>query len=105
MGEPRMTLATQRVLGAFLADSDREFHGYELGQEAGLASGTIHPILARLEAAGWLDSRWEEIDERAEGRRARRYYRLTDSGVNAARAALARVRPVGRLALRPSEGS
>jgi PadR family transcriptional regulator PadR len=100
-----MTLATQRVLGAFLADSDREFHGYELGQEAGLASGTIHPILARLEAAGWLDSRWEEIDERAEGRRARRYYRLTDSGVNAARTALARVRPVGRLALRPSEGS
>ena len=47
-----MTLATQRVLGAFLADSDREFHGYELGQEAGLASGTIHPILALRPSEG-----------------------------------------------------
>ena len=48
------------------------------------------PILARLETVGWLTSRWEDIDPRAEGRPARRYYRLTPDGLELARAALAR---------------
>jgi PadR family transcriptional regulator PadR len=54
------------------------------------ASGTIHPILARLEGIGWLESRWEEIDPRVEGRPARRCYRLTPDGIQPARGALAR---------------
>ena len=36
----------------------------EIGHAAGLPSGTVHPILARLEGVGWLESRWEEIDPR-----------------------------------------
>jgi hypothetical protein len=62
----------------------------EIGHAAGLPSGTVHPILARLEGVGWLESRWEEIDPRAEGRPARRYYRLTPDGLELARSALAR---------------
>ena len=54
-----------------------ELYGVEIGAAAGPPSGTVHPILARLETVGWLTSRWEEIDPRAEGRPARRYYHLT----------------------------
>ena len=89
---PRMTIPTQLVLAALLEEPARERYGAELGAIAGLPSGTIHPILARLEGAGWLDSRWEDIDPRREGRPARRYYRLTATGAGASRAALARVR-------------
>ena len=85
-----MTIPTQLVLRALLADPGRERYGVEIGAAAWLPSGTVHPILARLEGVGWLTSRWEEIDPRTEGRPARRYYRLTPDGVELARAALAR---------------
>jgi DNA-binding PadR family transcriptional regulator len=73
-----------------LADPSKELYGVEIGHAAGLPSGTVHPILARLETVGWLESRWEEIDPRAEGRPARRYYRMTPDGMELARSALAR---------------
>ncbi len=82
-----MTRATQLVLRAFVADPGREMYGLQVGQEAGLASGTIHPILARLEACGWLESWWEDLGQEAVGRPRRRFYRLTpDGAVGAARA-------------------
>jgi PadR family transcriptional regulator PadR len=100
-----MTIPTQLVLRALLADPAEERYGVEIGTAAGLPSGTVHPILARLESVGWLTSRWEEIDPRAEGRPARRYYRLTPDGLELAQGALARaytasarpawLRPVG----------
>jgi len=89
--EPRMTLATQLVLGVLLADPAGDHYGLELSAEAGLPSGTIHPILARLEGLGWVESEWEDIDPRVEGRPARRYYRLSATGAESARVALARV--------------
>ena len=73
-----------------LANPGREMYGLEIGDAAGLPSGTVHPMLARLEGLGWLDSRWEDIDPTAARRPARRYYRLTAHGVEAARDALAR---------------
>jgi PadR family transcriptional regulator PadR len=85
-----MTIPTQLVLRALLADPSKELYGVEIGQAAGLPSGTVHPILARLQTVGWLESRWEEIDPRAEGRPARRYYRMTPDGMELARSALAR---------------
>lgn len=87
---PRMTIPTQLVLTELLTDPTRELYGLEIGRQAGLHSGTIHPILARLEAIGWVTSRWEDVDPRAASRPARRYYRLTESGALAARPALAR---------------
>ena len=85
---PRMTLATQLVLSVLLSDLAAEWYGSQIGKSAGLPSGTIHPILARLERIGWLESRWEDIDPTQEGRPARRYYRLTESGAAQARRAL-----------------
>src|SRR5918993_2982390 len=101
-GGPRMTIPTQLVLRALLEDPTRELYGVEIGTVAGLPSGTVHPILARLEGLRWVESRWEDIDPRAEGRPARRYYRPTATGVESARAALARVyRPARVTRLRP----
>ena len=88
----RMTIPTQLVIEALLADPGQERYGYEIGESAGLASGTVHPILARLENLGWVESRWEDVDASAAGRPARRYYLLTDGGRADARAALLRAR-------------
>jgi DNA-binding PadR family transcriptional regulator len=85
-----MTIPTRLVLETMLAAPTGELYGLQIGQAAGLPSGTVHPILARLEAVGWVESTWEDIDPRAEGRPARRYYRMTARGVTASRAALAR---------------
>lgn len=86
----RMTIPVQRVLRVLLAEPDQERYGLQIGDEAGLASGTVHPILARLEGAGWVVSQWEDLDPREVGRPARRYYRLTAEGAVEARQALAR---------------
>jgi PadR family transcriptional regulator PadR len=102
-----MTLPTQLVLRALLEEPAHEKYGLQIGVSAGLPSGTIHPILARLEGLGWLKSRWEEVDPSEQGRPRRRYYQLTSEGIEHARIALAnartqisdlpalRVRPVG----------
>jgi PadR family transcriptional regulator, regulatory protein PadR len=60
-----MTIPTQLVLRALLADPSKELYGVEIGQAAGLPSGTVHPILARLEGVGWLESRWEAGSRRS----------------------------------------
>jgi PadR family transcriptional regulator, regulatory protein PadR len=100
-----MTIPTQRVLESLISDPQRELYGLEIGEAAGLRSGTVHPILARLEGVGWLQSRWEEIDPQVEGRPARRYYRFTAEGLQAAQAALARAyRPSAARRLRPQMG-
>jgi DNA-binding PadR family transcriptional regulator len=85
-----MTLPTQLVLRAMLAEPTEEMYGLQISQTAELPSGTIHPILARLEAYGWLESRWEDVDPREKQRPRRRYYRLTSEGAELSRAALAR---------------
>jgi DNA-binding PadR family transcriptional regulator len=84
-----MTLTTQLVLRALLEEPAREMYGLEICARAELPSGTIHPILARLEKAEWLESRWEDADPREEGRPRRRYYRLSPDGAVRAHAALA----------------
>src|SRR5439155_6277065 len=74
------------------ADAGADHYGLDLMRGTGLPSGTLYPILHRLQEAGWLASRWEEIDPVEESRPARRYYRLTAEGVAAARQALAELR-------------
>ena len=53
----RMTIPTQLVLEALLQEPERELYGVEIGELAVLPSGTVHPILARLEGVGRLTSR------------------------------------------------
>ncbi|WP_331722356.1 helix-turn-helix domain-containing protein [Streptomyces canus] len=89
---PRMTLQTQLVLRTLLESPAEARYGLELSQAAGLPTGTIHPILARLENTGWLESFWEdqnEIEKADPPRPRRRYYRFAPSGAESARIALA----------------
>jgi DNA-binding PadR family transcriptional regulator len=83
-----MTLQTQRVLAVLLEDPLGQHYGLDVSRRVGLPTGSIYPILARLERSGWASSHWEEIDPIAEGRRPRRYYRLTGAGAEQARGVL-----------------
>lgn len=94
-----MTIPTQLVLQVLLVDGVGDQYGRQIGERAGLPSGTVHPILARLERAGWVQSRWEEVDPAAIGRPARRYYQLTREGARAAQRALARAHRPRRVAV------
>ena len=87
---PRMTQTAQAVLRTMLDEPGQDLYGLEICAATGLPSGTVHPILARFEALGWLDSSWEQVDPREQGRPRRRYYRLNDKGIGLARDALAR---------------
>jgi DNA-binding PadR family transcriptional regulator len=82
--------------------STEEHYGLELAEHARLPIGSIYPILARLERAKWIESAWEDIDPSREGRRPRRYYRLTALGVRSARAVVEEVRSFFKL--RPARG-
>lgn len=90
MGSPRMTLPTQLVLRELLADSSRARYGTEICAAAGLPTGMIHPILARLERVGWLERFWEDVDPHEKGRPRRRYYRLNPNSIAEVQAALRR---------------
>ncbi|WP_017625573.1 PadR family transcriptional regulator [Nocardiopsis chromatogenes] len=85
----KITPSVAKVLRAFLDDPRQRRFGYGLMKDTGLASGSLYPILARLRTAGWLEAEFEDIDEEAEGRPARRYYTLTRDGAAAARTGLA----------------
>ena len=84
----RLTQTTLMVLRAFVADVGKELSGVDIGESTRIASGSRYPIMARLEEAGWLTSRWEEADSRKIGRPRRRYYRLTTNGQAWTRSAL-----------------
>lgn len=79
----------QLVLREALRES-REFYGAEIGKAAGLPSGTVTPILARLENLGILTSRMEDVDPTQAGRPRRKYYAFTRDGAERASYDLAR---------------
>ena len=73
-------------------------HGFDIIDATGLRSGTVYPILRRLEDAGLVRSRWERIPRaRAEGRPPRRYYQLTATGAQAVHEALERYPRIGHV--------
>lgn len=87
----RVTVAVAVVLRVFLDDIARARYGYELMRLTGFPSGKLYPVLARLERAGWLVKEREDIDPAAASRPARRLYRMSEEGVQAARYELARL--------------
>ncbi len=84
-----MTASLERVLRVFLDDPAAPRYGYDLMKAAALPSGTLYPMLARLQAQTLLVSAWET--PRQDGERPRRYYRLTGEGVKVARLELAQL--------------
>jgi len=54
--------------------------GAEIARATGLASGTLYPILFRLEKSGWFKSHWEEVSPSEVKRPRRRLYVVTALG-------------------------
>jgi PadR family transcriptional regulator PadR len=87
---PRLTPQTVAVLRALLATPATPRWGRDIGRETGLKSGTLHPILARLEQAGLVESHWEEpTAHEDQGRPRRRYYQFAPGGAETAQFAIA----------------
>ena len=99
---PNSSKQTEALLAALLGTTTPWRHGYDLSGETGLKSGTLYPILMRLERLGWLEARWEE--EPAPGKPRRHLYRLTGLGNREAQRVLrssAELSPVARLTAAP----
>jgi DNA-binding PadR family transcriptional regulator len=102
----RVTYPTALVLQALL---DGHHHGFDIMDATGLPSGTVYPILRRLDAEGLVRSRWErDTVAHREQRPSRRYYELSAGGRAFAAQAIAQVRRAaniasGRLAPRAAE--
>jgi PadR family transcriptional regulator PadR len=73
-------------------------HGFDIMDATDLPSGTVYPILRRIEAEGLVRARWErEGVARREQRPPRRYYELTATGVARLGEARARFRAMEAL--------
>lgn len=94
-----------KILKVFLEDPHQERYGFELMKLTGMASGSLYPMLARLEEAGWLTRGKESVDPHAIGRPLRVNYTITGAAVTVARLQLAALseqyRPPAAGRLRP----
>lgn len=84
MGRPPNSSRQTRTLLMAMLEQPRAWHyGYELSKATGLTSGTLYPLLMRLNDSGLLDSRWQE--PKSPGRPPRHAYRLNSRGLEFAR--------------------
>jgi PadR family transcriptional regulator len=87
---PRLSPETLTVLESFMARPTEWRYGYELSRQTALKSGTLYPILMRLEKCALLEAKWVTT---ASGVPPRHTYRLTSSGLEVARSKLSEARP------------
>jgi PadR family transcriptional regulator PadR len=87
--DPRLSHQTLRLLRLFIENPKESLSGSDIWKRTGMLSGTLYPILARLESARWLESRWEELDTSEAGRPRKRLYHITGLGYNKGSRALA----------------
>ena len=83
---PRITPETLLLLERFVGRPTDWRYGYELSRATGLKSGTLYPILMRLENVSLLEARWVATED---GVPPWHTYRLTPNGLELARAKLA----------------
>lgn len=78
MSRLKVTYPTGLVLEALA----RGFHyGFDIMDVTNLPSGTVYPILRRLDREGLLESAWEkQATAQKEQRPPRRYYEITTAG-------------------------
>jgi hypothetical protein len=84
-----LTPKMAEVIRVFLEDPSKPRYGMELMGLTGQSSGLLYPNLAKLERHGWLILGRENIDPKAEGRPARRFYTISGAAVPAARVQVA----------------
>jgi PadR family transcriptional regulator, regulatory protein PadR len=76
--------AARVVLATLLDKAGSWSYGYDLAKITGIKSGTLYPLLIRLEERGLLETEWQPPAE--PGRPPRHIYRLTAAGIEVARA-------------------
>ncbi|HEV2891770.1 MAG TPA: helix-turn-helix transcriptional regulator [Frankiaceae bacterium] len=75
----RFTTATRLVLDVIMgAPPEDPAWGYRIIDESGLGSGTVYPIVDRLEEAGLIVGEWEAAQP--DDRPRRRFYTVTGAG-------------------------
>lgn len=89
MKTPRLSRETLLVLDRFLERPADWRYGYELSRSTGLKSGTLYPILMRLQKYTLLEACWVTTED---GVPPRHTYRLTPNGLELAREKLAEAR-------------
>ena len=90
---PRVSLSAAAVLLAITRGSR---HGFDIMNAAALPSGTVYPVLARLEERGYVRSKWETPSIAQKDRRPpRRYYTITAAGRDALAASIEHYRTLG----------
>jgi PadR family transcriptional regulator PadR len=60
-------------------ESEGWTHGYAISRATGTPSGSLYPILGRLERQGLLTSKWQDAPS-SPGTPPRHLYQLTDDG-------------------------
>jgi len=90
----RVTLKMLVIMEIFLEDPARHWYGLELIQHTGIGSGTLYPILYKLEKAGWLFRSVEDVNLSIVRRPARVNYLVTEAGEVAIRIYLAELTPI-----------
>jgi PadR family transcriptional regulator, regulatory protein PadR len=86
----RISPQLRTVLSIIHGAPGEAHHGFEICKAASMDSGTVHPMLKRLEAAGWLTSEWEDNSPFGRPMYSRRHlYRLTEKGTREAARVLA----------------
>jgi PadR family transcriptional regulator, regulatory protein PadR len=80
----RVSGPTLKLLKLLLEKPKEGRSGAEISKITKLGSGTMYPLLQRLEIAKWIEGEWENVDPSEVGRPKRRLYKLTRSGQAAA---------------------
>jgi DNA-binding MarR family transcriptional regulator len=93
--EPRITGPILKIIGHLLSEPLKGLSGADIARATGVSSGTLYPILFRLEGAGWLESEWELVDATEVGRPRRRLYHLTSQGAQKAKGVFKELVPQG----------
>lgn len=83
----QLSFVALKVLRAFVLSTGQMRHGYGLVPETRTPQFTLYPLLHRMQAEGWLD----EHKDTSTSKRQKKYYSITEMGLEAAREALGAV--------------
>lgn len=99
----QMSLKALQVLDLCLSMNGRALSGTKISNELKIGSGTIYPLLARLEKYGLLTSEWEDVNPAEVGRPRKRLYSISKLGSERAMDELAKLRSLDKTKKMPPQ--
>jgi PadR family transcriptional regulator, regulatory protein PadR len=84
MPKPLLTFTSAKVAKVLISQPDAEHWGVGIYRDAGVAAGTVYPMLEHWKARGWITDRQEpaqEASQRGSKGPPRRYWKLTSKGL------------------------